>query len=441
MSLSGAAIKAVLSLDGKGFERDLLKAVSFAKEQATGIKQALLIGMGAATIDQMIRSTLDFVVNTKRSSDELGVSLDRAVQLNRVMHAIGKNSSDLVGSLQHVQQYMGEAYYDALKMSRLSRLGITAEDFKNFDFDAVLQKALKTTKGMSMTVSQMLMDQVFGKVGIDLLQRRDQILASPEATGLTEAQIRESQEMVAKFKELKDTLAMTVIPALNKFAELLNSITKENKEVEQTYEERLARAFVVAPQMGVQTPSMDVQNRAEDSMRLKQTFRGLMTAWKGGLSKQSKEALINDAISEMFGPEVLKEVLKQGGLPGGSRESRRREGSPILPMYQALNEMSGNPFLRIGGLAGVDVSYRMERLLTQIADNTAAIARNTSVTNTPTPPTETSLPSPISSTRPMPFGGPLGASHIPESSPNQQLSRMMSNSAASSYRGASIGPR
>lgn len=331
--MSAGDVKIKITADGSGIEETFKGIHKSLDTLKSGLKAYFVTAMADA-VSALVKSTIEFVVNAKKSADELGISLDKALQLNRVMAAIGKSGGDLVSSMKNIQSYMASAYYDAFKMSRLNMLGISKEDFENFDFDKVLRKALESTKKMSRSVAQQLMGDVFGSAGTDYLMNRDRILREDSDAGLTKEAADAMTELEVQFNFLKDaTKALTaeaILPLVNVLL--------------------LAIAWI------------------KDHM----STRGIARKLLGQKSY------------------VDEEIQRQKGAKEGKIDIK----NPVLPASQQLPELTGgNPFLSVGGLAGVDTSFRIERYLANIERYTGEMASKMGRDDTQTPPKESALPS------------------------------------------------
>lgn len=327
---AGGDIKIKVDADGSGIEQ-VFKDIHTSLNGVNATLKTFFVTAMATAVTTLTKATIDFVINAKKSSDELGVTMDRAIQLNRVMSAIGKGGGDLVGSMKTIQAYMASAYYDAFKLSRLKLLGLSTEDFKNFDFDKVLRKSLEATKGMGQAMAQQLMVGAYGSVGVDYLMNRDRILDRPSETGLSDEQAEMIVELKLQFMELMDSIKALIAEAIVPFGNVLLRSIAWFKDI---------------------TPGL----------------------W-------GKPGNFNSFVDK----EINREFEAQ-------HRERATADNTILPDSQRLPELTGgNPFLSVGGIAGVDTSFRIERYLANMEAYLNEINKKMD-RDTKQNPSETSLP-------------------------------------------------
>ncbi len=305
-------------------KKEMGELKSVAENALGGIKGAILGAVGIGTVTEMVTSAIEFGRELRKSSDELDVSIDRAAQLNEVMESVGKNSQDLVGSMGKVHKFMESADGDPNKMNLLKKFGIGQEDFKNFNFDTVLRKALTASQTMSPTESTIGLNKIFGKgMGADLLYRRNEILAKPDSLGLREEELRQLEGANAKFKSLQDAIKILILKAI---FPLIGSIGNLNEIISgiANFPENYALQII--------------QDVLEQS-----------------LGKNLVTTILSNLMKAGFKVNQQEDLKKKYGLNYGEDD--------IKGKVSPLGSIGGNnQFLSIGGLIGTDVNYRVARL-------------------------------------------------------------------------------
>lgn len=370
------------------------------KHEFEGIKDALLAGIGIGAITEMVGSAIEFARELRRSSDELGVSIDRAAQLKDIMESLGKDSSALVTYMNHFQRYMGEAREDIEKMDLLKSLGITEYDFQHFNFDEILKKALKSTEKMAGAEANLKFNIAFGKgAGTTLLPKKTQLLETPEETGIREQELREIEETVAAFKKLKDAISTFIMELLQPVTKKISAYDAESKDFEETVRKKMQVGEVEFQKKhgNDQEAWSKLVNREMDELE-----RLEKTKIFGPASLFLKKQMESGVLSRMFGGDKdIIEAMKKVPRVTKNMEERDKANKTKTPTDQGevptiggkqLGQISSNnPFVAIGGLMGTDISYRIERLqqqsnnlLKQIADNTSVLKGNKENINSPT---------------------------------------------------------
>lgn len=331
-----------------------LTAVLGGGPAGAALKETLIGAVGLHTIKELVSSAMDFGNEVKDMSEELGVSIDRAVQLRNIMLEMGKSPNDLVTAMSHFQQFMAEAQTDTAKMAALSRYGFSQQDvFGEFNFDKALTKFLQGVTSDKEGQAKLDARTFLGKSGVKILEDRDKFLQTTRKSYLTEQELKEVEELTAKFRELKDVISMLTIKGLGPFAG------------------HLVRLLNIATGRATK----------KDLTELPQGV------WR---------------MFELVSPELLMRKIFRGifGMFSPSTQAAKHEGTitPTLAKPNPLGPMEAgqNPFLAIGGLLGVNIDYRIFRIQQDIVRNTGrtadAVEKIAAGTSTTTPPTNSPLP-------------------------------------------------
>lgn len=386
------------------------------EEQIGDIKKALLGAVGIGAVSEMVSEAINFAKAANKSADELGTTLDRAIQLNHVMETIGKSGQDLVMSMGKVQTYMGKAYSDAEKMKKLRAFGITDDDFKDFNFDNVLRKALEATKTMSLTEAQQGLNAIFGRgMGADLLFKREQILGSPESSGINKEQVREILELTAKFKELKEELNILLLKALIPLGEWIMDLIGRKGNYgyyENAASELAAEVAGERSNKGLGEISDVKRYAAEAAFALSSANTATDTMYGSDAEKAAANSKFdehlqtyvrrmagNDDIFNSVWSNYIKNRPKTPAQEKAELAQRLEAAGHVPNEIQSIGgkskrEMLSNQFLQMGGLMGADLNYRLSALSERTANATerTALATEGILALMHTPSKETALP-------------------------------------------------
>jgi hypothetical protein len=402
-------IKIGVGIDGVGFQRGIAAIMG----QVNELKGALLAGLGIGALSEMISSAVEFAKEAEKASDELGVSLDRAIQLNRIMESVGKSASNLVQASGKFQEYMKDAYTDADKMSKLKAFGISESDFANFNFDTALRKTLAASVGKGLTESQMFFRESMGKAGADFLYKREQLLQGPAESGINEEEIKQVIELTAQFKELKEQISILTLHAIVPFGQWLIGVMdllhigggKSSSgfySKQADYISNLASAE--RSNRGLGDIGMLKQFGAD--VALQNTLVGMVNGTPEEKQKVYEDAIrkyaerlsggnsdVFNAVMKEFAAEKSKSPLDE--LIESQKNAKDRGNGPIVAAALTRSGIASNEMVRIGGLLGVDTSYRLNAAQNQLNEQKITNQLLTSIDNKLSPSVGMSADSPL----------------------------------------------
>ena|ERR1035441_533118 len=391
--MSSPQIKIGVGIDGAAFQRGM----SAIMGQVGELKGALLAGLGIGAFSAIISSAIEFGNNIAKASEELDVTIDRAVQLSRIMESVGRNTNTLVTAFAHAREYMKGAFDSAEKMANLKSYGITPGMQSNghYGFSGDMDMIMKTmlissqTRGPGAGIgNSMMFRNMYGKPGDDILYKKDQILQNPEDSGIRKEELRQITELTSQFKILKEALSILVLQAIMPFANYILRFLAGSKDTTDTDVARQVRGLDLYykkhgkyPEEVSPTQSKILSAQQELAMLSNFMHPGtpITSGIREGYLRRSLELAIPDA-------DIRKQVIKEIPTKNDHIKELEKRMAALFnspppatiepPAYK--REFESNSFTKVGGLLGVDTSYRLSVL--QVAQQQLDVSKDMAAT-------------------------------------------------------------
>lgn len=198
-----------------------------------GIAAVIVGGLAINELAQQFRALIDVADEIGDVGAAFGLTTEQVTAFRGVAKVVGLEAQDLITIFAKFSQRLREAGGgDAQALEDLKALGVTMDDIKSKDFDAVLRKALAgldNLKGGADKVA--LLRENFGKTGFAMDEFASKIeRLTPEVGKLGAKFSGELSENADKFKEqlsliaingekLKVAILSDLLPALNRLTE------------------------------------------------------------------------------------------------------------------------------------------------------------------------------------------------------------------------------
>jgi hypothetical protein len=304
------------------------------------------------------------------------------------MESVGKSTNSLVQGFSKAREYMKEALTDASKMEKLKQYGITPSMTSNgqFGFSGDMDMILKTmlissqTKGPgAFAGNQMMFRDMYGRPGADLLYKREQILQDPEESGIRKSELRQITELTSQFKILKESINLLVLEGITPFSKWLLTFRANRQDEKELDEKRQARHDELYTEKYGHAPSKSsaLVNGFWDFREFIREVIGIP------ISEEEK----SDIKHKHFDNDIIKQVSKElpDNYPRSAELDKRLRGISDTPQPPGditsdihKREFASNEFTKVGGLLGVDTSYRLSVL--QVAQQQLDVSKDMAAT-------------------------------------------------------------
>lgn len=422
-----AKVKVDITADGSGFHR-VLGGIGSA---VTGLKAKLAAAFSIGTIGYLSKQVLDFGDSIQAMADNFDISTDSA---QRFAWA-ARNAGIEIGVIEKAMLGLDDAMRKALspggekEKGILAKLGLTEKDLNNLKKDEALFKILKSTEGMEgPKVEGMLKDLgISSKVAGRIVGARKNIL-DKSIPIVSENTIKKLDAVGDAMSNIKNIILQALIPALLSFTKVLLSFvggfiqkigaietfknagylqaesegtdTKSilgpagvNKERQLAFTKKYGKGFwsagvVPGPTVGT---SMNVNSNLTESQK-EQMQKDLDEYWLfifGGSKKalENAKAALGDLTKQGTIAQISKvledlraALAPQPGDPDfiGPVQPKPQVGVAREPITQELKKpekFDTNEFVKIGGVLGINLQYRMEK----IAEETRNFTERTAI--------------------------------------------------------------
>jgi hypothetical protein len=426
-----ARVKIDIRGDGSGFH----KAMGKVEDRLKGLKEKVGFSFGetfaalagGATIAAMVENMANFAKEVNNASTNLGVTTQRVQQLRIAARHAGKDLGVFEGIFTKSEGFASKALVPHSKEANIAaRLGISAADLSGpngLSKDALLTKMLQGTNGMSRNVAEELMGSVVGKKNASfLVGNKSEITGQSGIGAVSNEDLNKMMELKENFEDLIDVVRARMIPAFNdlvdwavKFVAKVSE-TKEVHDSATTQMEKYAtehgtkKAFLSPGQIfnrvstfwklaGNEALGMTgLRNTQQVSEARDKIFKGYYQSKYGKDAFTSGMSVVPEAVAKVVATREQLAIAaanrrqlhadEQAAMNGPTTRER-----PVIKTSNALilggeggKASSGN--VHIGGLMGVDSTYRLSRigeetnkLLREIRDRLTPEGANTDLTS------------------------------------------------------------
>jgi hypothetical protein len=427
-----ARVKIDISGDGSGFH----KAMAGVEERLRGLKSKVGFSFGetfaalagGATITAMIDNMANFAKEINNASRNLGVTTERVQQLRVAARHAGKDLSVFEGIFSKSESFASKALVPNSKEANIAaRLGITPGDLSGpngLSKDALVSKMLKGTGGMSRNVAEQLIGGVVGKKNAGfLVGNKDEITGKSGIGTVSNEDLNKMTELKENFEDLIDVVRIRMIPVFNdvvdaaeKFIAWASDALTINKGMSDAKEKFASqngtraggwRTAAIEASTGLQLLGATVAHgtgissllgkiapgkfgeslehdydtilNKHDELKYGKGVNDSAVVAKAASSVVAKVASTREDLERAAAARRARHKEEQAEMNGPTtRERPTKRTNNSLVLGEEGGGGSANSMLRIGGLMGVDSTYRLERvgnetnkLLRQIRDRLA----------------------------------------------------------------------
>lgn len=365
----------------------------------SGLKGAIAGAFSVYAIGAAVRSTVEFADNIDKTAQRLGVTTEYVQVLKRIARDTGKEFGVLEKALINVNDAAQDAFSgNKTKKNAFAMLGISEEDLGRLNPKDLLTKTAKGAQGLPREQALAAYTDIFGKKEAGTLLGASGQLANPTAVMeemkklgqlASDSDIDRIAQLQDAFEDLADTVRVALIPALTGLIEWATNLVSGYKDATTTYTDKDKQAEAIymkkygkAPsQVGSFMDSMHYQtgalfaslnpftNKDEKQKRYKE-LQDQHLKWSYGQD-------VVDEMNKTYKPEsvsLMDQLQAQKDKRKAEREQRRKEvegdikrtvtGTPEKDVKYSPTELksSPSPYVSIGGIAGVNAQYRIERI-------------------------------------------------------------------------------
>jgi hypothetical protein len=400
-----AHVNVHVNANGAGFSRtmDALenRVHGLSHSLTHGLKEAFVGLVGAGSVGLLVENMVSYAESIDRASERLGIATDRVQQLRKVAQHAGKDLEVWDAIFRNVDKNAQKALVPGSKEANVAdQLGLSNEDLKHLNKDELLKKALESTKSMGRTEAEGLIAGLVGpkNAGFVLGHRED--ILSGKGNIVSDSDLAALVEFKHSLEDLTDVVRVAIIPALVSFAHFLTDLFAHKVDNEKSLSQMDAEAAAINSNKGGKEPSWWARVKAEAK------FENVATGIVTGTDEEKKKVYDKakeDYITGLYGADVYKDMMKTFEPPPSlvdklkeaqdARKKAREEEqnalkgdvnrvAPVTKTAAAKDlidkDIKGNnAFLKIGGLLGVDGTYRLERLSQETNNLLRIIAKNT----------------------------------------------------------------
>ncbi len=361
-------------------------------KMAAGLKGQLAAAFGTAAIISGIKNVIDFADNMVDGAEAVGVTTDNFQALTIIAREAGASLDIFTKLFEKIAKASEDALGGSSKdMLAFTKLGLSQSDLllnKVERLKKIASGALALPRGEAETALR----------GIGIKNAPQFMAMAPSISGLD--QFTQDKKNVGSIASPEDLVALAEFK--DSMEELMNSI----------------KVFFVPILSGVMTLFI----------RFKQGFEiffiGMTAMVKNGVSniknlltghwtkiKSTREAIreaLTDKLVEQANDDKMRSLRKQNHIDSILAGANVTDVSGDIPYKSdnAVKNLSSPGNLKIGGLLGVDLNYRIQRLtedMLNVAKESLKVQRQTEVNTRPT-----DTPSPFIPTAGGSRGGVLG---------------------------------
>lgn len=390
-----------------------------------GFRESVIGAFSLEAIKAATEATIDFAEQIKKSSERMGVTTDNVQALRIAARAAGKDIGFMEKAFQNLEKASTLALGGNSKTKQAFRnLGVSDDDIKHKNKVDLLSEAMAGTQGMTRSQATQNLSAIFGTKAAGGLMAMQPELAN---FGQFKAQQKDSGaiasnediEALAQLKdrwlEVVDAIKASAIPVLSYLLEKIFDFSHGVKQVVdvlstvigsvlgqiskfdisgliQAFGENLFNGFqsVFDNLWGILTRKISVSEALDNltNTTAKAVDNSLQKVF--GVDVEAVHQTVNDKLLEL-GKEDSKLAKERAEKAARRVEEQKKfdedpNRQPTLGKKpkekMALDKQlsGGSDLIKIGGLTGVDTSYRLERLQTEtnnllekVVDNTQAI--------------------------------------------------------------------
>jgi hypothetical protein len=370
------------------------------------LKESFVGLVGAGSIGLLVENMISYAESITRASERLGIATDRIQQLRVAARHAGKDLDAFDAVFRNLDKSLSKSLVPGSKEANIAeKLGLSENDRAHLNKDDALKKMLENTKGMSRTNAEQLLGGMVGPKNAGWLLGNREAILSGKGNLVDDKALAQLVEFKHNLEDLTDVIRVALIPALTSFVTWLTDTVAQKVTNEKDLNQMDAEAAAINSNKGGKEPSWWARTKAELSFENKAT--GIVTGTpeeKSEFFRKAKE----DYITTLYGADTYKELMKTFTPPPSlvdklkeARDARAKEREDEQKSFKAPvnreapvtkdteeklmldKELKGkNEFLSIGGLAGVDAVYRMQRLSEEANSLLRQIAKNTTPVDT-----------------------------------------------------------
>jgi hypothetical protein len=337
---------------------------------------------------------VDFSRSINETSQKLGISIDKMQKWRIAAREIG--GTEFIGQ---VMTRLAANAQDPTKDKFFQSLGVKSTDVrgaKALNPSDLLQAVVAGAAKLGQASGSGILSKLTGRgTGGALIGKAEEISHLDEIKTIEAENIRKLALLGFEYDNLIDTIRTALIPSLLDFAEWLSKTWHKFTDSSETDRTKILIARHEAEMEGKEVSTAKAM--AEYSLLLlKRPFQ----------SKEESTQSFNEMIGRVFGdkaqaavigatPQIDKEIKDYRAKLEADRQKKiaefdakqkelggrvNRAELPSIPAKSLLeNKLTGgSPLLKIGGLMGIDASYRLERLSQKSVELLYQIVKNTS---------------------------------------------------------------
>lgn len=409
-----AKVNVILGMDARGFSQGIDKATKqindFSKTTIGELKSSFIKLAGGATIGAMVANMADFSKEVRVSAAALGLSIKQVQQLRTIARHANKDLSDFSAVFRFMNTFASNALGKEGGLSKTSKegqiaakYGITAEDLtgpKSLSNFNLMKKFATAAMKIDPAQARQDLKSVFGPKNILWMSSQMKDLAKPDLFPTAEqGDIDVIADLKDAFMDLTDIVRTYLITGFVNLIEWIANLTSSYAKGTKTMSDLDKEAqSVYMSKHGGKLPGTAGYVAKHASYQI-----GLAAINANPFqSRESKDVMIanmqKNFIKDIYGEGIWEEVIKNVKVtesPKGTvanwmenlaktraerqakraaEDKARGEGHPerAAALHTkgkeggAISALTGEfPLVKIGGLLGMDLAYRMFRVSEQ----------------------------------------------------------------------------
>ena len=304
----------------------------------------------AALLTELGTHTAEWAHEIKEVADQMNISTDAAQQLSFAASLMGKDLQWAAGMLEKEELFLEKALGGQKKFALVaSELGLSLDEMQHLDPKAAHDKILKAVEAGQLSDSEIA--RIYGRGNVRAIKSlaENESYADKYGVGLDPKIIAAAADEWRAWKTIFKDLGVALLWVGAILVAVVRILRKTFMSIFDIIIAGCAALVAGVFKILSKIPGFGYLGKEADS------------AWK--MAKEYGSAAGQNMV----------EIVKPGGKQGQTSTDRE----PDMAAGKHLEKLEGNPFLKIGGLAGVDTNFRIERLTQTMVRHLANIDEHT----------------------------------------------------------------
>jgi hypothetical protein len=392
------AVKVTVGADGSGFERvmqNMEKRVhSLGHEVSHGLKEAFVGFVGAGSIGLLVENMVSYAESITRASERLGIATGRIQELRNAARHAGKDLDAFDSVFRNLDKSLSKSLVPGSKESNIAdQLGLSQSDRAHLNKDDALKKMLEATKGMGRTEAEQLLGGMVGPKNAGWLIGHRESILSGTGNLVGDKDLQALVDFRHNLEDLSDVVRVALIPALTALIDWATHAIARTVQGSRTMDEMDTEAQSIyaskhngaapnaawhmfnqtAYQTALYAESVNpLHNEEEKDATIKKIQEAIIRKTYGAdvseelfkTFKPSENATVLDKLKDAQEARRKEREEEQQALAGPVDRKAPVTKTPKQSDKELLDKQlkGGSELLKVGGLMGVDATYRLERL-------------------------------------------------------------------------------